>query len=764
MTINIATNIKGGVMIKLKNVSKYYHSKGMIASGISKVNLEFAPGEFVVITGESGSGKSTLLNVISGLDSYEEGEMYIHGQETSHYMAADFEEYRKKYIGNIFQEYNLIGSYSVYQNVELILRINGYKKKDIKRRAGEIIQRVGLSEFRNTKASKLSGGQKQRVAIARALAKDTDIIVADEPTGNLDSKSAEEIAKLLSDISADKLVVVVTHNFDQFEGYATRQIKMHDGKVIEDLHVDAQWRARVETAGNEDSREGENESQIMAEPTGKISAGSQFRLGIRNTFNIAYKLILLLIVFVFLIAAVGSQYTSYLNQREEAGALGYNSYFYNFSNDRIVLKKEDKSAFTDEDYDAIKQMPNVAEVVPEDILLDSSFYIENDDFSYEAFPHGMEEFTYKVHKGRMPEAENEVILRGQKNEYSFSEDQTDDILGKECELSFGEDSFYTVKVVGISFDKDEASYEYAGKMFLSESLMSQVLRETYKLNSTFTTTVNGKAHKREAWDPTFNILPSSKVKKGQAVGPEDLNGYYDKGDAKGKEITVAVDNIYFSDSIKLKTADLYNNKNFTAKTGDNNKDANFGGVYISQQDYNNLLGKGNYQSTVYVDNLKEADETVKALNRAGYTTLSLNAAKSSVNDEITSIVQMVMIAFVLLAAFFICYVVIRLILKSRTGYFSILRMLGLAKKNIRNILNIEMITVANIAYALMLSLCMAVKFQLVQIDYVAKLIEYVQVRDYVIMYVIVLILTLIISTGFLRNMFKKTAIGSFREE
>ena len=188
-------------MIQLKNVSKFYYSKGMIASGISKVNLTLDKGEFVVITGESGSGKTTLLNVISGLDSYEEGEMYIDGKETSHYLASDFEEYRKQYIGNIFQHFNLVNSYTVYQNVELILRINGYSKADRKRRIAEILQRVGLAAYAKTKGSKLSGGQKQRVSIARALAKDTDIIVADEPTGNLDSESAAGIVELLSAIS-----------------------------------------------------------------------------------------------------------------------------------------------------------------------------------------------------------------------------------------------------------------------------------------------------------------------------------------------------------------------------------------------------------------------------------------------------------------------------------------------------------------------------------------------------------------------------------
>lgn len=219
-------------LISLKNVSKFYYSKGVIASGFTKVNLDLDDGEFVAITGESGSGKSTLLNVISGLDTYEEGEMYINGEETSHYTEKDFEDYRRKYIGNIFQSFNLVNSYTVYQNIELVLLLNGNKKKNVKKDVIDLIKKVGLYKFRNQKVSKLSGGQKQRVAIARALAKETPIIIADEPTGNLDSKSATEILKLLSEIAKDKLVIVVTHNYDQIEKYVTRKITMSDGRII----------------------------------------------------------------------------------------------------------------------------------------------------------------------------------------------------------------------------------------------------------------------------------------------------------------------------------------------------------------------------------------------------------------------------------------------------------------------------------------------------------------------------------------------------
>ena len=224
-------------MIRLKNVSKFYYSKGVIATGFTKVNLEFSKGEFVAITGESGSGKSTLLNVISGLDSYEEGEMYINGSETSHYLEKDWEVYRRKYIGNIYQNFNLINSYTVYQNVDLILSLNGTPQRVRKMKIIRLLKKVGMLRYKNTKVSKLSGGQKQRVAIARALAKDVPVIIADEPTGSLDKKAAMGVIHLLKEISKDKLIIIVTHNYDQVEKFATRKITMHDGKVLEDKKI-----------------------------------------------------------------------------------------------------------------------------------------------------------------------------------------------------------------------------------------------------------------------------------------------------------------------------------------------------------------------------------------------------------------------------------------------------------------------------------------------------------------------------------------------
>ncbi len=225
------------MLLKLKNIGKIYDSNDILTIGIRGINLEFSYNEFVTIEGESGSGKSTLLNVIGANDSYEEGELYINGEETSHYGTSEWELYREKYIATVFQDFNIIENLTVLENVELaLLRIEDKKKRrDI---AKSLIERVGLSKQTKQRGSKLSGGEKQRTVIARALAKDAPIILCDEPTGNLDVKSSREISKLLKDVSKDKLVIVVTHNPEFFVEYATRRITILDGSVKEDRVIE----------------------------------------------------------------------------------------------------------------------------------------------------------------------------------------------------------------------------------------------------------------------------------------------------------------------------------------------------------------------------------------------------------------------------------------------------------------------------------------------------------------------------------------------
>lgn len=778
-------------MIQLKNVSKFYYSKGMIASGISKVNLELGIGEFVVVTGESGSGKTTLLNVISGLDSYEEGEMYIDGKETSHYLASDFEDYRKKYIGNIFQSFNLVNSYTVYQNVELILRINGYKRTEMKKRITDIIKRVGLEAYTRTKVSKLSGGQKQRVAIARALAKDTDIIVADEPTGNLDSASAQGIAQLLSEISRDKLVIVVTHNYEQFAPYATRKIKMHDGKVAEDNLTDRGTYVKamgmippgsIAQADGLHRREEEMQQADMTASqaalgadtqkasakhvsTGKISVGSKLRLGIRNTFNIFYKFILLLIVFVFVVTAVTAQYTTFKRQDEEASKMGYNDFFSNYSEDRIVLKKSDGSQFTDDDFNIIDSAYNIKSVEPGDVLLDNYIYIENEEISYEAFPKTIDEFKGKLIAGRMPTKENEVILMGPEDDYYFSEDMIGSVLGKTYTILIGEDSEFKVTVVGMGYKKTEDNeYIYTGDIFIGDELMAKLMKEIYSYRSKVTTDINGKLQVYEGVGTYYRVIPNSHVDKGEALLSEEANNFYEKWDAKGKTIKITAENIYYKKSISLEISDLYTDKNFSDKTGLSDYDYYMGAVFVNSADFNKLFAKGNYQVSVYVNDVREIEKTESALETMGYVTLPLKDVLTTYDDGITAIIQVPMAIIVVLALFFIAYFVIRLILRSRLGYFSILRMLGLSKRNIRRLLDIEMFAVVNIAYAIFLGLIGLVYYHVIKVEYIWTLVEYMSIGDFAVLYVVIVLMSYLISGKFVRSIFRKSAMGSFREE
>ena len=221
-------------MLSLKNIIKDYPVGDGVVHALKGVDVEFRKNEFVAILGQSGCGKTTLLNIIGGLDRYTSGDLIINGRSTKEFKDRDWDAYRNHSIGFVFQNYNLIPHQTVLSNVELALTLSGVPKSERRKRAVEALEKVGLGDQLKKKPNQMSGGQMQRVAIARALVNDPDILLADEPTGALDSSTSVQIMEILKEISKDKLIIMVTHNPELAEQYATRTIKLLDGKIISD--------------------------------------------------------------------------------------------------------------------------------------------------------------------------------------------------------------------------------------------------------------------------------------------------------------------------------------------------------------------------------------------------------------------------------------------------------------------------------------------------------------------------------------------------
>ncbi len=221
-------------MLQLKNITKTYVTGDFKQKALDNINLVFRECEFVSILGQSGSGKTTMLNIIGGLDKYTSGDLIINGRSTKGYKDRDWDAYRNHSIGFIFQSYNLIPHQTALSNVELALTLSGVPKNEARKRAMAVLDKVGLKDHMNKKPNQMSGGQMQRIAIARALVNDPDILLADEPTGALDSETSVQIMELLKDIAKDKLVIMVTHNAELAKDYSTRIVRLSDGRIIDD--------------------------------------------------------------------------------------------------------------------------------------------------------------------------------------------------------------------------------------------------------------------------------------------------------------------------------------------------------------------------------------------------------------------------------------------------------------------------------------------------------------------------------------------------
>lgn len=699
-------------LLTLKDIGKIYVSEGNVAVGIRGVNLSFDRGEFVAITGKSGSGKSTLLNVISGMDTYEEGDLLIEGQSTAHYLQPDWENYREKYISFIFQDYNIIESYTVLQNVELAL-MHIADRRERRRRAVELLTRVGMKSHLHQKGSKLSGGQKQRTVIARALAKDSPIILADEPTGNLDSVTSEEIIQLLREVSKDKLLIMVTHNFEQVEHCATRHIRIFDGTVESDHVLVPTAPPPPQPAGGASAKPAKRPSDLR----NGITLGA-------SIFTSRPKLSLFLCL-LMLIGTMGMFLVTAFSG--DAGGLFTDYRMFRDIDGRLVLAKQNGAVIREEELQSLAAELGAESSLHYDALLDEgSYYIYLDDGSASTtlqYTYG-EDFGSDI-VGRYPEARNEVLL----------------YLPIAYQTKYGKDSIAVQEIFmeGVSFQVVGVKYYYdtnqSGKVLLTEEGFRLLTAAHYLLRDTqmeLSLTTNQPEYPGLNMS-LFGCYISEDMEPGKIyIADQNYRQQYEQYLAAAEnnpEMQVSTNvtlnvtyynyNYYYTDSTVARTfTKVFGNDDLTdvepesVMTGTSNY-----GITIEYTSYivlspdllmslaDEFLGESYRQASLFFADHQAARAAVDVLNEKGYIAVPSDTTYTPDPFEtILTTFQAVLMALIWLAAILFLAFFINLCSSRTLGAFkgdmAIMRSMGIPVKVIRLGMYVRMLLALIPAYVL----------------------------------------------------------------
>ena len=374
-------------MLELKNIKKDYPAGSGTVHALKGIDLTFRKSEFVSILGPSGCGKTTMLNIIGGLDGYTEGDLIINGTSTKEYKDRDWDTYRNHSIGFVFQSYNLIPHQSVLQNVELALTLSGVSKSERKKRATEALEKVGLGDQLNKKPGEMSGGQMQRVAIARALVNNPDIILADEPTGALDTETSVQVMDILKKVSEDRLIIMVTHNPDLAQKYSTRIINMLDGEIVSDSMPLSEDEIKAEDDRAiviKEARKGKREKKPS------MSFFTAFMLSLKNLFTKKGRTTLtsfagsIGIIGIALILAVSQGMTIFIDDLQESTLSAYPLTLESQTMDmtEMMLSFMEASKNNEHENDAIYKEPIIGDMVDALSKLEIS---ENDLKSFKSY-------------------------------------------------------------------------------------------------------------------------------------------------------------------------------------------------------------------------------------------------------------------------------------------------------------------------------------------------------------------------------------------
>ena len=738
------------VRIKLQNISKYYYSETAVTQALQGINLEFRMGEFVAITGESGSGKSTLLRIISGMDTFDDGELYVDGQPTFQYDEDDWEEYRRTKIGFVFQDYSLIGHYTAKENIVSALLIMGVPEKEAGDKAIHYLERVGLSAQRDQRASKLSSGQKQRLSIARALAKDTDIIVADEPTGNLDSETGAQIVKLLRDLSQDHLVIMVTHNYEQVEKYVTRKVRLHDGSLILDVsenmntdqksdvseNMDTDQKSDV--SGNTDTDQKLDVSENMdteqkpemsekvdnneKTSAGKKSESNEERLHDHTIGRIFVRMNavrqpekIALFMGFFLAAAIVSFLFigQLLMNADDIYTKEYSATSFARKDDkRISLRRKDQKFMTKKDIDRLTKMKHVVSVDQYDIVNDVNYYFEEgkdyrQEYGYNRMSTSNEGWLYDsqnveyVKKDQYMRSSS-CLKKSDLAKGSLPKKIDEVVLYDRGKYKVGDTItfFYTSDVLWSSTEN------YIQRKMKVSGLLKNKDKQVYfspeictMLQSTVT---GGKVFYEYAYNQklgkyqgqvTLWPIVGDIVKKDNELC---VSGEYEAAvyRAEDNDLTLLGQSglLHIDQYDKdMKTKDVKQIENVETGEKINGCGANF--AEVSQNIYAKYYRTDSRQASVYITSYAKMDHVLKALDKAGYeavSTLRFGADKYDsdlVQERLRTIGIAVAILLVMMAAEIL---ILRSIFKIQIKDQKILKFMGMSTKLIGKINYMEM--------------------------------------------------------------------------
>ena len=377
------------IMLQLKNISKQYKTGDLVQKALDNVSLNFRDNEFVSILGPSGSGKSTLLNIVGGLDRYDKGDLIISGVSTKKYKDRDWDSYRNHTIGFVFQSYNLIGHQTVLSNVELALTISGISKTERRKRAIDALTKVGLGNHIHKKPNQLSGGQMQRVAIARALVNNPEILLADEPTGALDSETSIQVMNLLKEVAKDRLVIMVTHNPDLAKEYSTRIVELRDGKIVSDndpLEIKKKEKAIHKTFGK----------SSMKRSTAVVLSFNNLKTKLKRTLMVAFAGSIG-IIGISLILAISNGVNQYIQNTEEATVSDYPLTIASSSLSLTSAAQIGRNVSNEGNGDVkeIKALEDMVSVVSKNDLASLKNYFENENRDIYKYSKSVE-YTYGI--------------------------------------------------------------------------------------------------------------------------------------------------------------------------------------------------------------------------------------------------------------------------------------------------------------------------------------------------------------------------------